>query len=202
MLLGLDPASELVGWAVVDPAGPRVTQHGAVARPGGWPSWLRLRSMAPTLERLLRQAREAGVTRVLVEVPGSRQAGWNRGRYATPGVYAAACGLACSLAWSAFPGSVVTIASDHWTEAAGGKQTKRQRQVGFAMAHGIDLEARGSGDAVDAAHMACWWAERFAGDRDPLVHLPEARLSRGRLYRESAVELIDGVVSPRGSRVS
>lgn len=202
MLLGLDPASELVGWAVVDCPAPRVTQCGAIGRPAGWPAWLRLRSLAPTVARLLREAHEAGVSRVLVEVPGSRQAGWNRGRYATPGVYAAACGMVCSLAWSAFPNAVVTIESDHWTEAAGRGQSKAARQRGFAAIAGLATGGRGAGDAIDAAHMAWWWAEQHGRDRDPLCHLPAARLGRSRLYRESGIEELDGVVSPRGSRVT
>lgn len=197
MILGVDPASESIGWAVVAPDGPRVVTSGAITRPASWPAWLRLRSLSDSVARLMVQAAEMSVSRVIVEVPGARQGGWSRSRYATPGVYAVACGVVLGEAWRVFGGCrVVTVESDYWTGEVAPSRSKADRQAAFAAAAGVPRAGRGAHDAIDAAHLAWWWCGRSGRDSDPPLHWPALPMRDGLVYRDSTVKVEDGIVRP------
>lgn len=201
-LLSFDPSSRATGWALMPLSGdlePVAGEAGVLKYPDAWPAWLRVRALREGALSLLDRL-SGRFDRVVVEVPGSAQAGRYRGSYATPGVYAAAVGVVFACACGAGV-PVVTVESDHWTRAGGGVGVRKGRRLGvLASASSYTGASDRGGDMGDAISLGAWYAWRRG--REPasacVLQLPEPKGAGARRFASDTVE--SGPDGPRPVR--
>ena len=155
-VIAFDPSSVGIGWAICE-FPDRVIKADVITRPKAWPAYLRIRSMRVDVSEAMDGAR---VDAAVIEVPGPKQAGRNRGAYATPGTYAAAVGVVLAEVWRAgVMGPVVTVESDEWTRSRGGGFGRRKSaRLADLRAAGLDDGVGDAGgDRGDAVSLAMWF---------------------------------------------
>lgn len=159
-VLSFDPSSTATGWALMPLDGGVVPVcSGVLRRPEDWNAALRLGCLSHDLSRLF-AALSGRFDRLVVEVPGVRQAGRKRAEYATSGVYAMAVGVVVGAGWSlGLP--VVSVASDHWTRLGGRYGVPKPKRLEHLRCMGAyDGKNDPGGDRGDAIYLGHWFAVR------------------------------------------
>lgn len=159
--LVFDPSSSATGWALMCLSG-RVhpVASGLLKRPSAWETPLRLGCLQIDAAALI-AALGGRFDRIVVEIPGTAQAGRKRAEYATSGSYASAVGVVLAESWrTGLP--VISVASDHWTKLGGRcgiEKGKRLEHLKYTGAYdGVDDPG---GDRGDAIQLGGWFTLRF-----------------------------------------
>jgi len=202
-VLAWDPSSTGTGWALLPLSGELAPlASGLICRPETWPVHLRLRCLAGEIARVY-AALEGRVHRVVVEIPGTAQAGRARRKFSTSGAYAAAVGIVLAESWRLAPPGceVVAVASDHWTRLGGHHGVpKARRLASLARVGAYDGKDDAGGDRGDAIHLAAWYAWHHGREDDSgcALYLPAAKA--GRLTPAGLEADGDGGLRPLGAR--
>jgi len=185
-VLALDPSSTKTGWALCrEGLGFEPVRSGVLSRPDRWPAYLRLRCLQVEVRDLVLSL-DGEFDRVVVEVPGVKQAGRMRSKYSTAGTYAAAVGIVLGVAYEHCD-LVVAVASDHWTRMGGAFGQRKGRRLA-ALEHASSYERSGDrgGDEGDAISLGAWYAHHHGreGDDQCDLVLPAVRLPSGSRFCE------------------
>lgn len=203
-VLAFDPSSRSTGYALMRLSGEiDPLEVGCLRRPEGWPSWLRVRCIHGDVRRLLERL-SGKFERIVVEVPGSAQAGRMRSEFGTSGVYAASVGAVLAESWRVGC-PVVTVASDHWTRGGAGRgRRKGERLMALELVSRYKREDDRGGDAGDAIMLGCWYAMRCGSEENGscTLHFPPLAMRAGMAYSESNLECPDPASGPRPVRRS
>lgn len=167
-----DPSSTGTGWAIMPLSGElNPVASGLFKRPESWNTGLRLRCLSHDVRGFYERLSAAEIARIVVEIPGTAQAGRKRSQYATSGSYAAAVGivLAESWRWAALNGCkpVVCVASDHWTKLGNFHGVRKDRRLDLLQRTGAyDAVGDRGGDRGDAINLGAWYAWNHGRESD------------------------------------